>query len=226
MEKIVELTGIKNAPKLAQLKKIRIINDDNFYEELKKNLRDFGFNFIGEGAFAITFKGKNSVLKVFANDPAYEAYIDFIKSIPNEYKKFVPKITSVRSYPPNPIIKFVKMPCYNNFYNKYFSKIVFINNFINKLIEKKINIKKIHFNVFSDLQKLSSIEKLYNISDTNDIIDSDDLELINFMFYMAGKIPDNRKYKNDMHPGNFMIDPTNNQLILTDPWGSKKGLSE
>lgn len=224
--KLNELTGIKNLPKLPELKKHRIGADLEFKRHIKSLLKNAGFTYINEGAFGLTFKGKNSVLKVFANDPAYEEYIKFSKSLPHEFKSFAPKITSVRYYPQNPNIKFVKMPIYYKVLSNNFNKIVTVFKLIASIGKRK-NLK---FNNFKNSEELKEfILNNFDLTEkvTNYISNLTDKEIIlfNFIVYMSNKNPNEEKFLDDINSENIMQDKQGN-YILIDPWATLEGLSE
>jgi hypothetical protein len=195
--KLNELTGIKNYPKLPKSKEDTIGDDRKLYDKIRELLKEKRFKYISEGAYGITFKGKNSVLKVFKNDTAYEHYVSLLKSIPNEYKQFVPKLTSVRSYPQNPDIKFVKIE-----------------------LLKETNLHKIHFNQLSKLfyqkEKFKNKEELFNLGFTKEEENFLNLFPIDFINFVVWLNQNKKDHYFDLTNKNIMA--RNNTPVVIDPF--------
>jgi hypothetical protein len=195
--KLNELTGIKNYPKLPKSKEDTIGDDRKLYDKIRELLKEKGFKYISEGAYGITFKGKNSVLKVFKNDAAYEHYVSLLKIIPNEYKQFVPKLTSVRNYPKNPDIKFVKIE-----------------------LLKEINLPKIHFNQISKLfyqkEKFKNKEELFNLGFTKEEENFLNLFPIDFINFVVWLNQNKKDHYFDLTNKNIMA--RNNTPVVIDPF--------
>jgi hypothetical protein len=220
--KLTELTGIKNKNVPDEILNQKI-NKDVQFGYITALLQQNNFEKIGSGAYATIYKSKNSVLKVFTNDPAYEAYINFIKLIPVEYKKFVPKVTSVREFPQNKNIKFVKLPFYENLNMKQAIMINFINTVIHDMFlnKEKYYPNMINYN-FKDIDEfMSTIEEcgffIRNNFQTTNLTDFT-LEFFEFINFIRDAVP--KRFYNDMHYGNFMYDEITKNIILTDPWAT------
>jgi hypothetical protein len=195
--KLNELTGIKNIHKS--------------YSDLLKYIKELGFKFIGKGAYGRTYQGKNSVLKIFKNDLAYEKYVKFTKTIPDQYKKFVPKITSVRRYPYDYKIKFVKIELLNKLDNDQKN----IVNYTNEIFISIFNVNKnyIFENINTEQKIISLISKNQKILKRFlEIKDFIDFEFLIFLFYLKSKFKD-RAW--DINESNVMS--RNIQLVVTDP---------
>jgi hypothetical protein len=167
MMKLNELTGIKKFPKFDNESLILDFNTTTYNYNINKEIHNFmlnlGFSFISSGTHAIVYKGKNSVLKIFTNDPAYENWVQFVKSIPTEYKKHVPNITSIRTYPQNPDIKFIKIELLTPLSNDEFKFSQYCKESNNKEELKKYSSYK-NNTIFYEFIKL-----LQNNSNTNDL---------------------------------------------------------
>ncbi len=192
--KLNELTGIKN------------IKFDK--EHIKDYLDLLGFEYLDSGCYASTYKGKNAVLKVFTDDPAYEAYINFIKSIPTEYKKFTPKVTSVREFPQNKDIKFIKLEFLEELNNENSEIVFYTNYFLNDLYKET--------NKFEDIDTLEKIKNYYknNTNTFEQYSDYIDFYLLEFLYFLKSKTSSNIIW--DINDSNIMM--RGNQLVVTDPW--------
>jgi hypothetical protein len=189
--KINELTGIKNYPKVKT----------KSYYTFKNMLKDKGFVFLNDGLNGITFMGKNSVLKIFRPDQGYERFISLVKNIPSEYKPFAPKITSIRKYPPNPEIKFIK---------------------IEKLTEFNLNDDKNFSDIFSTYGEYLTNDTFENYDELfTKITDDEDqlflkrfpIEFINFIIYLYNS---KDRYRFDLHNDNIMMRGTT--PVVIDPY--------
>lgn len=216
--KLNELTGIKSFPKISDQNRVDTLSS------IKNLIESLGFEYLNKGKYAVTFKGKNAVLKIFYNDPAYEAYVNFIKFIPSEYKKFVPKINSVKTYPNNEKIKFVKLPYYETLDMKQVIQVNFTIRVIqdmswnpDKYYPDMINYKFPNIDEF-----MFTLEECGFFIRTNDMKFSSkdlkdyDLHFFEFMKFIRNSVP--KGFWNDQHSGNFMFDEKINTIILTDPW--------
>jgi hypothetical protein len=113
MMKLNELTGIKKYPKFDEEDLILDYNlntyNYNINQKIDNFMKNLGFSFISNGTHAIVYKGKNSVIKIFSHDKPYEDWIKFVKLCPKKYKKYVPNVTSIKTYPNNKNLKFIKI---------------------------------------------------------------------------------------------------------------------
>jgi hypothetical protein len=226
--KLTELTGIKNKNVPDEILNQKT-NKDVQFGYITALLQQNNFEKIGSGAYATTYKSKNSVLKVFSDDPAYEGYIDFIKSIPTEYKRFVPKVTSVREFPQNKNIKFIKLPYYERlkFEQKY--QLGIITNIISDITYNSDSYPD-NFHKFKIVNVDDFVSKLEEYGFFNrEIYSREEIEenlfksLYNFIMFIRNNNPNPENFRNDMHFNNFMYDPKSRNIILTDPWATRNG---
>jgi hypothetical protein len=190
-----ELTGIKNIKPTT-------------YFGLMDYLSSLGFKYLGSGGYGYTFKGKNAVLKVFQQDTAYEEYIKFIKNIPNQYKNFAPKVSSVNSLPNNKDIKFIKLEYLEELNNENSEIVFYTNYFLNDLYKET--------NKFEDINSLEKIKNYYK-NNTNTFIkysDYIDFYLLEFLYFLKSKTPLNIMW--DINDSNIMM--RENHFVITDPW--------
>lgn len=194
-----ELTGIKNI-------KVEKQNIREFLESL-------GFEYLNSGGFASTYKGKNSVLRIFEDDKGYEQYVNFIKSVPSKFKQFVPKVTSVKAYPYNTDVKFIKIELLEEPENTPYEDIISYTAEFLAFIPKQIN----DFNQINNLNKIENIFKTFEkkyLDFFNDYKKYIDFSLLEFLFYLKKQTP---KYIYwDIGPGNIMM--RGKQFVVTDPW--------
>jgi hypothetical protein len=202
--KINELTGIKNI-------KIK----DKF--ELKNYLIGLGFQYLNNGGFSYTFKGKNAVLKIFEDDKGYEQYIKFIKNVPNNFIKFIPKVSSVKTLPYNPNIKFIKLEFLTETEDTKYDDIAYYTSLFLNYIPKNIN----NFEGINTKQKIKNIFEKINDHDlikfSDDYNKYIDFSLFEFLFYLKQKT--HKKIDLDLGPNNIMM--RGNQFVVTDPWALK-----
>jgi hypothetical protein len=208
--KLNELTGIKNLQKLSNIDDENMIYNENLSASIIKFMHSNKFKLLGVGLKSVVFENNKSCIKIFYKDYAYEAYIKFIKNIPNEYKKFVPKVLSVRSYPPNPIIKFVKIEKLTHLEIAPFPDFKYLMPLIKQKLNK--NNKELSDNVIShqDLFSIINLEK-----SNEDFLSLFPIEFINFIIYLYNK-PNNRRRNFDLHNRNIMM--RGNEFVVTDPW--------
>lgn len=198
--KLNELTGIKSYP---YIDKYSLLMPD-FIKYIENN----GFKYLNKGISGIVFLGKHSVLKIFQSDKAYENYVRMIKQIPKEYKDYIPRITSVRSYPPNPEIKFVKIEKlgevnYNNF------PITFWLYFF-----EKYSIRNIKYKSYNDLFNDMFDNTTHKHTDVKKIVKKVPLEFINFIIWLYYNKLENDAW--DLHSGNIMM--RGNTPVVIDPY--------
>ena len=200
-----ELTGIKKFPKISY-------NLIEFMERL-------GFKYLGKGAKGYTFLGKKQVIKIFKEDLGYQEYIKWIKTVPTEYKDYVPKVVDYYTYSPNREYKLIKLPLYFKL-NENEQDILDLWNIIMYWYDLKENLFPMNFLK----TKIDNIENLIEILNNANFFESHhgikisdminfDINFYNFMNYFILNRPKGRNL--DLHNGNFMSNGKN--IVLIDP---------
>lgn len=204
--RLYELTGIKN------------INVKSTKKDINLFMHSKGFRKIGNGAFSQVYLGNNSVIKIFVNDSNYEQYINTIKNIPDEFKQFVPNISSIRSLPNNNKIKFVILekltampPRIHNIWGNFR---IFHNDYIND-IKRILNTEDIN-NIQDLMNILIDIPGVIYVMNTT-VLEFLGLDFIRFLVWLNDHKPSDSV--NDTHKNNIMM--RNSTPVLIDPWAEK-----
>lgn len=198
--KLNELTGLKN--------KDSFNDSHDLKNDIKNALLKNGFKYLKSGIYGMTFMGKSSVLKVFFNDPAYEYYIKTLKDTPNKYKQFIPKVTNIRKYPPNPTIKFVVLEKLVNSHIYSSVNFKYIFKEYNNILNKEFNNHDELLSLFSDV-RMSNVDK--NI--LNGFFNIFSIDFIKFVVYLYNN---KDQYNFDLHNDNIMS--KGNTYVIIDPY--------
>lgn len=211
---IRELKGLKTIPKLKT--DSVIVKDKNYTvnSEINNYLKSLGFKHLKSGGYGVTYLSKMAVLKVFSDDDGYEHWIKFIKSVPGEFKKYVPIVSNVRSLPNNPSIKFVKIEKLEELSDDYYEQFEATYSLLHLIDYIRITNYQDIDDKYQLKEKIQQLGKdFYYYYNYLDIADIDFLKFLVYTESARNKFGKN----SDLGPSNVML-RNNNQFVVTDPW--------
>ena len=198
-------------------KYLPMTNRLNLLNQIRDNMEENGFKFLGRGDYGITFMGKNKVVKFFMDDPAYEDFVNKTKTLyMNKYKNYFPKFSPVYTIKLDDIeIKVLKTELLyelndydKNLLNNYRG---YFNDFVSYGLGSNAKpIKPNIPNALSFWNKLSpkSQERIYEFVERFEKI----IQILSDVHSKYGIT-----YNLDIHGGNIM-QRANGELVITDPW--------
>ena len=158
--------------------------------DLETLLRQNNFTYIRNGRNCLVALGKNAAFKFYYDDDAYNHFLNLLETAPTEFKSFLPKLYSVKTFQHWKAVKLEKLkPLSDN-----------DAEILESIFYYKLNHNK-PFEYYKELDNLYAV-----ISNKN-----------NFVKFINWIIQNVNKYWLDMHGGNFMVN-LRNELILIDPY--------